>query len=39
VVVLLSGWCAAAIVRRTAQARVAAATEQPVAVGADGAQP
>lgn len=39
VVVLLSGWCAVAIVRRTRQARVAAATDQPVAVGAHDAKP
>ncbi|WP_275691323.1 MFS transporter [Pseudonocardia broussonetiae] len=38
VVVLLSGWCAAALVRRTPRAGVAASTGQPVAVGADDAE-
>jgi MFS family permease len=38
VIVLLSGWCAAAIVRRTTWARAVAAVGQPVAVGADDAK-
>ena len=38
VVVLLSAWCAAAIVRRTTRSGVAATTDRPVAVGAADAQ-